>query len=103
MMSHFILLMRQDTEIAPRLRRAEQYEALGAVLGEVGIRVTLVDAALHQLTRTREASALVANRGEMEICPRRSIPDVLVFVTLNRTKSFGRFENNAFPTSLQGL
>jgi hypothetical protein len=91
---HFILLVRQDAEIAPGLRRTQQYEALGAVLREVGIRIALVDAAFQQLARTRQASALVANRGQPNTRPRGGVPDVLVFVTLDRLRPFGRFENN---------
>jgi hypothetical protein len=34
---HFILLMRQDADITPRFRGAQQHKACGVILGEPGI------------------------------------------------------------------
>jgi hypothetical protein len=96
---HCILLMRQDTEITPRFRSAQQDKSCGAILREKGIGVALVDASLQELARAREASALMADRGQTYTGARGSIPNILVLVTLKRTKArftqAGRgFENN---------
>jgi hypothetical protein len=84
--AHHILLMRQDQEITLRFRSAQQDKACGVILGEKRIGVALVDASLQELARAREASALMADRGQTDAGARGSIPDMLVRVTLKRTK-----------------
>jgi len=91
---HFVLLMGLDTQITLRLGSAQQYKTFGAINWIVGSRIALVDAAHEQPARTCETPALMTDRRQADTCARASIPDVLVFVTLNGTRPFGRFEYN---------
>jgi len=77
-LSHLLLLVRADIEIAPGLCPAQQRKSLGRVLREIGIRIALIDRACEQPAGAGQAPALVADRRKEHTVPGRGVPDVLI-------------------------
>jgi hypothetical protein len=78
MTAHFVLLMRNDSQIGPCMGAAQQHETRGLILGIVAAGFGLIDFAREQAAGTGRAPSLQTHVGQIQAGRDTSVQHVVI-------------------------